>query len=580
MLLFFNFFTKRKVVNEMLDSLNFKSLKTRILSAFIVLLVLLGIFAGYNYYANYKMEKKAQTLVEEDLVVLNASQQLATSSSVRLSAALSYVVTGDEYYTDVFDQYRQIAEENNAIIEQYDQSAERLKLVETARIWSNGVENDVFAVYKNGDKEQALQNLTAINSLVTEVRAGYEKVANDRAENIAKVGGDVVDTSSMNKIIGVVVGIVITLLGIFIASFTARQISGPVKVVATRMEQLADGHLRHEPLDTNRRDEVGTLMIAANNMNDKLKSTIQSIYDVSETVASSSEELAQSSNEVKTGAEQVVYTMQELAAGTETQASTASDLAETMRTFTNRIQETTQEGMELKNHSNEVQGLTESGKVLMASSTEQMETINDIVLDSVRKVEDLNEQSAEISKLVSVIGDISNQTNLLALNAAIEAARAGEHGKGFAVVADEVRKLAEQVQFSVADISAIVNRIQQETGNVTRSLQEGYQEVKKGTSQITETSETFNHISTAVEGMIISIDTISENLNGVLASTEEIGTSIDEIASISEESAAGVEQTTATTEQTVSTMEEVVRSADQLAALAEQLNKEMQQFKL
>ncbi|MGM9943426.1 MAG: methyl-accepting chemotaxis protein [Lysinibacillus sp.] len=564
----------------MLASLNFKSLRTRILSAFIVLLVLLGIFAGYNYYSNYQMEKQAQELVEEDLVVLNASQNLATSSSVRLSAALSYVVTGDESYIDVFNQYRQLAEENNAIIEQYDQSAERQKLVETARAWSNGVENDVFAVYQNGDKDQALNNLTAITGLVTEVRTGYEEVANNRAENIAKVGSDVVDTSSSNKVIGVVVSVSITLLGILIALITASQISKPIKVVANRMEQLAEGDLRHKPLEVNRQDEVGTLMVAANDMNEKLKSTIQSIYDVSETVASSSEELAQSSNEVKTGAEQVVYTMQELAAGTETQASTASDLAETMRTFTRRIQETTQEGVELKNHSSEVQGLTESGKSLMTSSTEQMATINDIVLDSVRKVEGLNEQSDEISKLVSVIDDISNQTNLLALNAAIEAARAGEHGKGFAVVADEVRKLAEQVQFSVADISTIVNRIQQETGNVTRSLQEGYQEVKKGTSQITETSETFNHISTAVEGMIVSIDAISENLNGVLASTEAIGTSIDEIASISEESAAGVEQTTATTEETVSTMEEVVKSADQLATLAEQLNTEMQQFKL
>ncbi|MFF5996701.1 methyl-accepting chemotaxis protein [Lysinibacillus sp. KU-BSD001] len=553
----------------------------RILSVFIILLVFLAIFAGYNFFSNTQMENKAESLVEEDIVILNASQNLATSVSVRLSAALSYVITGDATYIDVFNEYRKLAEENNAIIEQYVNTEERNKLVETARTWSNGVENDVFAVYQSGDAEQALKNLTAINSLVTEVRTGYEQIASERAQSIETVGNDVVQTSSNNKIIGLVVSLAITVIGIVLAMLTANQISRPIQAVADRMQQLADGHLGNEPLQVGqRRDEVGTLMTAANGMNDKLKSTIQSISEVSVTVASSSEELAQSSNEVKTGAEQVVYTMQELAAGTETQASTAGDLAEAMRTFSHRIQETTQEGIELKNHSNEVQKLTESGKGLMMSSTDQMSTINEIVLESVRKVEDLNEQSAEISKLVSVIDDISNQTNLLALNAAIEAARAGEHGKGFAVVADEVRKLAEQVQFSVADISAIVSRIQQETGNVTRSLQDGYNEVKKGTEQITETNETFNDISGAVEYMIKSIDTIAANLNNVLASTEEIGTSIDEIASISEESAAGVEQTTATTEETVSTMEEVVRSADQLAALAEQLNAEVQQFKL
>lgn len=565
----------------MLSFLNFKSLKTRILSAFIILLVFLCLFASYNFYSNQQMEEKASALVEQDMVVLNASQNLATSSSVRLSAALSYVVTGQASYIDIFNEYRELAEENNSIVEKfYESDPERDKLVETARTWSNSVENDVFAVYQNGDKEQALENLTGITGLVTEVRTGYEKMANERAESIEKIGNDVVNTSSRNKVIGLVVSLSITLMGIIIALLTANQISKPIKVVANRMEDLANGNLGNEPLDVTRRDEVGVLMISANEMNKKLKSTIQSIYNVSETVASSSEELSQSSNEVKTGAEQIADTMQELAGGTETQASTAGDLADTMRIFTNRIQETTKEGIELKNNSSEVQQLTDSGKGLMMSSTEQMATINDIVLDSVRKVEGLNEQSDEISKLVSVIDDISNQTNLLALNAAIEAARAGEHGKGFAVVADEVRKLAEQVQFSVADISAIVNRIQHDTGGVTRSLQEGYQEVKKGTEQITETSETFNHISQAVKGMITSIDTISLNLTDVLTSTEEIGTSINEIASISQESAAGIEQTTATVEETVSTMDEIVNSSNQLAVLAEQLNTEMQHFKL
>lgn len=561
---------------------NFKTLRMRILSSFVAVLLFLCIFGGYNFYSNQQMEEKAKALVKQDLVILNASQKLATSSSVRLSAALSYVTTGEERYVEIFNTYRQLAEENNAIIEQYYGTTDtaRNELVNKARIWSNGVENDVFAVYKAGNKEQALANLTSITGLVTEVRTGYEAMANKRAENIAAVGTDVVDTSSANKVIGLAVSLTITLLGIVVAWFTAVQIAKPIQLVAKRMEQMADGNLANEPMVVSRRDEVGQLMESANEMNDKLKATIHSIYNVSDTVAASSQELAQSSTEVKLGAEQVASTMQEIATGTETQASTTGDLAETMSAFVTRIQETTNAGAALKNHSTDVQTLTNSGKELMGSSTKQMATINEIVLHSVRNVEGLNEQSAEISKLVSVIDDISNQTNLLALNAAIEAARAGEHGKGFAVVADEVRKLAEQVQLSVADISTIVSRIQQETKHVTKSLQDGYEEVKKGTNQMNETNETFNQISGAVAGMISSIDLIALNLDDVLASTEEIGTSINEIASISEESAAGVEQTTATIEETATTMDEIVHSATQLATLAENLNTELQQFKL
>ncbi|WP_107924706.1 methyl-accepting chemotaxis protein [Lysinibacillus parviboronicapiens] len=558
----------------------FKTLKARILSAFIVLLGLVICFTAYTYISNTKMEQQAKGLVEEDLAVLTASKNLAMSTSVRLSAALSYVVTGEEQYIDTFNEYRQIAEENNGIIEQYDNSTERAKIVEMSREWSNRVNSEVFDVYKSGNKQLALDNLTAINNLVTEVRKGYEGLSTKRAEDITAIGNEVISTSSNNKTIGVIVSILLTIVGILIAISTASQISKPIKIVSQRMKELADGNLRNEPLPITHRDEIGQLMLSANDMSEQLNQTISTIHAVSENVAASSEELAQSSNEVQTGTEQISVTMQELATGTETQASTASDLAETMTTFRRRIQDTTQEGMELKEHSGQVQSLTTTGKDLMVRSTQQMATINEIVLDSVKKVEGLNEQSAEISKLISVIDEISNQTNLLALNAAIEAARAGEHGKGFAVVADEVRKLAEQVQFSVTDISTIVNRIQSETSNVTNSLQLGYEEVKKGTSQLNQTNETFDHISDAVTEMINNITVISGNLNEVVQNSESINVSIDEIASISQESAAGVEETTATVEQTAATMDEISKSANQLADMAEELNIQLQKFKI
>jgi len=560
--------------------IQFKTIKARILTTFIILLVLFVCFTTYTYFSNTNMEKKANVLVKEDLVVLEASKDLSMSISVRLSAALNYVVTGDETYIDTFNKYRQLAEDSNSVVEQYEKTAEREKLVEIAREWSNRVNSEVFEVYKRGDKQLALENLTAMNDLVKEVRTGYEEVADKRAKSIKQVGNDVVYTSASNKTIGMIVSLILTITGILIAIFTASRLSKPITIVAKRMRELADGNLRHERFAVTQHDEIGQLMHSANDLNDQLKDTISSIHNVSETVAASSEELAQSANEVQTGTEQISYTMQELATGTETQASTAGDLAETMTTFQSSIHETTQEGLELKEHSEHVHDLTTTGKQLMVQSTQQMATINDIVLDSVKKVEGLNAQSAEISKLVAVIDEISNQTNLLALNAAIEAARAGEHGKGFAVVADEVRKLAEQVQFSVTDISTIVHRIQNETGTVTHSLQAGYEEVRKGTAQLDQTNSTFDQISQAVEDMNNNINVISQNLTKISQHSEAINGSIDEMASISQESAAGVEQTTATVEETAATMDEISKSANQLADMAEELNTQLQKFTL
>lgn len=272
--------------------------------------------------------------------------------------------------------------------------------------------------------------------------------------------------------------------------------------------------------------------------------------------------------------------MQELAAGSETQAHNASELASVMNTFVERVHDANENGLRIEENSKDVLSMTNDGSELMKKSIQQMEKIHAIVNESVKKVAGLDKQSQEISNLVTVIKDVADQTNLLALNAAIEAARAGEHGKGFAVVADEVRKLAEQVSNSVTDITGIVDNIQKETFFVSDSLQTGYKEVEQGKIQIESTGETFEGISSAVKEMVNSITTIGQNLSEITASTQVMNGSVEEVASVSEESAAGIEQTAASVQQTSSIMEEVAGSSKHLADLAEELNALVGEFKL
>ncbi|WP_407646963.1 methyl-accepting chemotaxis protein [Bacillus fonticola] len=315
-------------------------------------------------------------------------------------------------------------------------------------------------------------------------------------------------------------------------------------------------------------------------MSDNTRQLLGQINTVAESVSGQSEELTQSANEVKEGSNQVASTMQELASGAESQANSASELSVMMVTFAEKVQEANTNGETIYQSSNEVLSMTAKGSQLMRSSIEQMTMIDEIVQGAVEKVRGLDRQSQQISKLVSVIKDIAEQTNLLALNAAIEAARAGEEGRGFAVVADEVRRLAEQVAVSVTDITGIVNTIQQESSNVTASLQDGYEEVTKGTNQIKTTGETFAGISDSVTEMVNNIQSISTNLSTMANNTEEMTASIAEITAVSEESAAGIEQTSASIQQTNSSMEEVATSSGQLAELAEELNELIRRFRL
>jgi len=384
------------------------------------------------------------------------------------------------------------------------------------------------------------------------------------------------DTKQQIALIAFIITLVIVLL---VSIKFSKTIANPIKNIAEVMGELSKGNLKVLIKDNKRNDEIGQLTEAVQVMKDTLHDTIEQVAEAAFSVSAQSEELTQSAIEVKTGSEQIAMTMQEIASGSEKQADSTSELAYTMGIFATKVQESSEQGEEIQASSINILGMSNRGKELMASSDRQMMKIDGIVQEAARKMGSLDNQTQEISKLVSVIQEVANQTNLLALNAAIEAARAGEHGEGFAVVANEVKKLSEQVSASVMDITGIVNNIQTESTNVTVSLQTGYKEVEQGTLHIKTTSETFNGIDEAVTEMVENIKLITENLSNFAVNSQEMNRTVEEIAAITEESAAGIEETAATSQQSSSSMEEVAEGSEKLATLGEALNRLVRYFK-
>lgn len=374
--------------------------------------------------------------------------------------------------------------------------------------------------------------------------------------------------------------VVSAILGISSIIFIGSIITKKLNSIVQFSNEIANGNLNVNSVEYEGNDEVAQLSRAMNSMKVKLQTMIQEINAVSGYVTERSGELNIAANEVKASSQQVASTMQELSGGAEEQAGSATQLSLLMDEYLEKVNEAANSGNEIKSASTEVLSLTEDGNKLMKVSQEQMGLINQIMKSSVNKVNGLDDQTKQISRLVKVIKEIADQTNLLALNAAIEAARAGEHGRGFAVVADEVRKLAEQVSYSVSDITKIVGGIQAESNSVAVSLQTGYAEVEKGTEQIQLTGQTFQKIYEAVNSMSANVSDISSSLEQVSINSSHMNQSIGNIAAVSEESAAGIEQTSASMAQTNHSMEEISDNAQSLSELAEQLNEMIVKFKL
>lgn len=377
-----------------------------------------------------------------------------------------------------------------------------------------------------------------------------------------------------------IIGFVTFVTVVITALILSRGFSKPLQQINSIMDELAKGKLDNEFYGEDRKDEFGQLSksVMATQLN--LKNMIERITELSMVVKKQSMTMKQSCDEVSSGSNQVALTMQELSEGAESQANTTGELSEQMDILSTRLIQANEDGTLIQESTNDVMNMTKKGNELMTQSISQMNTINRIVKDAVQKVEGLDHQSKEISKLVKIIQDIAEQTNLLALNAAIEAARAGEHGKGFAVVADEVRKLAEQVSHSVTGITDIVTNIQRESNNVVDSLTKGFMQVDEGTKQIKVTGDTFANINQAVITTVSKIQNITITLTEITENSTKINSSIDQIASISEESAAGIEQASASVQQTTTSINAISTNAEDLAKLAEELDVLIRQFVL
>lgn len=560
------------------------TVRKKIIGSFVIVLFMLVMVAIAGIFQLYSVNSTYQSFLKEEvgqkLEVKNLQEQM-----IRKSAAVrSFLLTGETDYLTEYDD----------AVKSFDSSMKKLKMtiadkdfLTTLAALEEMSKNDTkFAqdqiqMKKDNDElgylilaKSTAQTLgMQFNAKVNELLSVQEKHL-DHASSMT--------TKKIDSIVTfmIVISVTAILVALALATIISLQIARPIVHASKAIERVASGDLSIEKIHVKNKDEIGAMVQSVNSMVTGLREVVVQVRDSSAQVAASSEQLSSSAQESTLASEQIAHIIEQGADGMDVQLKHLKKIHGLIEEMSGNIHQITKSSETMLVTVDNTFQVTDQGALSIEKVVNQMNLINEGVSNASQIIRKLGQRSNEITSILGMITTIADQTNLLALNAAIEAARAGEHGKGFAVVADEVRKLAEESKKSADQITKMISYIQTETELAVSSMEEQSNTVSDGFEYSQDAKKAFTLIGQSMGDVIEKVSDVSCAIELLSIHSKNVQQAIDEVKVIAEVGVTTTREVAAGTEENVATLQEVTASAQDLSGMAETLQQLVSRFKI